>query len=490
MPEKLGEKHSAPASSPSREQGKQKQPKRTKQQQLSFMPRTKAKDLSTDMDMFKCVDKLFKETNGEPLEPLAHDYKEKIEIFESSIKLGFEKMESEEDEDVMKEIAKETDELAAQKNELVEKRRIQSMNISDVKNARKHAKEGYDYFKANQKAQTALEFQKIIRHADKLLFKINAEEEALKNQEKQVSTVVVLPEVTRQEPLSQRQVCGPTVEIEQHKTNAAIDEVFKPQERNDNGRKSIEKLKQRRKNESMVDFASDGSLKNAASLPMSVRYKYREKRGSGLFTKAEAFKTIERLEENKNWWLWTPIRLKNGSNSSHGVFRCKACSKEIFHLRNVKRHTETDTHVKAKEKKIKAIEMKAGPAKILQERVKKYIDVGVKTTTEEVKRRKAAVRAAAKANISMSALKDLEDTEYVDHSDAPPPSIGDVSNLADTTIPIVHLEDLEILRDILRPYNKEGDDRVKCLAYEHFSVIFDGTPSFAEAEVSIYHSSL
>ena len=101
MSEQLGEKHSAPAPSPSREQGKQKQQKRMKQQVISFMSRTKAKDLSTDMDMFKCVDKLFEETNGEPLEPLAHDYKEKIECFESSIKLGFEKIESEEDEDII-----------------------------------------------------------------------------------------------------------------------------------------------------------------------------------------------------------------------------------------------------------------------------------------------------------------------------------------------------------------------------------------------------
>lgn len=146
MPEQLGEKHSAPAPSPSREQGKKK---RAKQQQtkLSFMPRTKAKDLSADMDMFKCVKKLLEETNGEPLEPLAHDYKEKLELLQASIKLGFERIELEDDID---QIAIETDELVAKKDELVKNRKIHRENIADVKNARKHAEEGYEHFKAKQ----------------------------------------------------------------------------------------------------------------------------------------------------------------------------------------------------------------------------------------------------------------------------------------------------------------------------------------------------
>ena len=66
MSEQLGEKHSAPAPSPSREKGKKK---KAKQQQttISFMPRTKAKDLDSKMEMFKCVEKLIKETNGESI---------------------------------------------------------------------------------------------------------------------------------------------------------------------------------------------------------------------------------------------------------------------------------------------------------------------------------------------------------------------------------------------------------------------------------------
>ena len=84
MSEQLGEKHSAPAPSPSREQGKKKKAKEQQQTTISFMPRTKAKDLDSKMEMFKCVEKLIKETNGESLEPLANDYKEKIEFFQSS----------------------------------------------------------------------------------------------------------------------------------------------------------------------------------------------------------------------------------------------------------------------------------------------------------------------------------------------------------------------------------------------------------------------
>ena len=39
MSEQLGEKHSAPAASPSREQGKKKKAKKNQQTKLSFMPR-------------------------------------------------------------------------------------------------------------------------------------------------------------------------------------------------------------------------------------------------------------------------------------------------------------------------------------------------------------------------------------------------------------------------------------------------------------------
>ena len=46
--------------SPSREQGKQKQQKRMKQQVLSFMPRTKAKDLSPQQEKNAAIDEAFK----------------------------------------------------------------------------------------------------------------------------------------------------------------------------------------------------------------------------------------------------------------------------------------------------------------------------------------------------------------------------------------------------------------------------------------------
>ena len=496
MSEQLGEKHSAPAPSPSREQGKKK---KAKQQQttLSFMPRTKAKDLDPKLEMFKCVEKLIKETNGESLEPLANDYKEKLEFFQSSIKLCFVRMEIEEDDDIIEKIAIDTDELVAKKDELIAKRKIDHQNIADIKNAREHAKEGFDYFKLNQKAVIFSKFQKIMRNADTLLTKIIAQEEALKIQREESTVVVVLPEVTRQDPSAQREIGGPSnpdvieIDIQEQEEAAAIDTVFTPQAKNDAGRKSVSKLKQNAKKETKVEFGRDGSIKNAKTLPMDVRHKYRDKRGSGLFTRADAFKALKKFEDEiESWWMWTPIKLQDGSFSSHGKFGCKACSADIFHLRNIRRHIDSNTHTTAKETKERAVAKKLGPAKILQERLKKYIDIGAKITPEQIKRRKAAVRAAAKANISIAALKELEDTEYVNHSDNPPPSIGDCSHLASDAIPIVHVEDLIILRDILRPTkkagDKAGDDRVNMLAYKHFSVIFDGTPSFAEAEVSVF----
>ena len=39
-----------------------------------------------------------------------------------------------------------------------------------------------------------------------------------------------------------------------------------------------------------------------------------------------------------------------------------------------------------------------------------------------------------------------------------------------------------MLRDILQKKRSKSDTR-KVLAYDHFGVIFDGTPSFAEVEV-------
>ena len=70
-------------------------------------------------------------------------------------------------------------------------------------------------------------------------------------------------------------------------------------------------------------------------------------------------------------------------------------------------------------------------------------------------------------------------------------SIGHISHLADDVVPIVHEEDLQFLRTILLPRLKEGDKRRekdeidhrdKILAYENYSIIFDGTPTFAEFE--------
>ena len=59
-----------------------------------------------------------------------------------------------------------------------------------------------------------------------------------------------------------------------------------------------------------------------------------------------------------------------------------------------------------------------------------------------------------------------------------------VYHFTDFIIPLVNAEDLVIMKIILRPVNDhKNEDRANILKYDHFSILYNGTISFCEAEV-------
>ena len=132
-------------------------------------------------------------------------------------------------------------------------------------------------------------------------------------------------------------------------------------------------------------------------------------------------------------------------------------------------------------KRKKIAEGKIAPAKLLQQRVDAIIQCSRHISPEDTQHRIDAIRAAATSNIAISALEDLDASDFMCRHQTKHASLGHISHLANDVLPIVHIQD----KTILCPENKKNDTRSKILAYQHFSIIFDGTPSFAEAEVSV-----
>ena len=154
---------------------------------------------------------------------------------------------------------------------------------------------------------------------------------------------------------------------------------------------------------------------------------------------------------------------------------------QSYVFENILNHLKSPSHRKAAEEYSKR-ESSENSRPFLQERVDKKVMCARKISEDERIHRNDAVRAAAAANISFAALEIIENSNYKRRHELKPISLGHISHLADDFIPLVHEEDLAILRTILLPH-KKGTNRTRVLAYSHFSIIFNGTPSFAEAEV-------
>lgn len=189
-------------------------------------------------------------------------------------------------------------------------------------------------------------------------------------------------------------------------------------------------------------------------------------------------------QDELSWWIWTPVKLENNKISDYGEITCRACSSTMMHLRSITGHLASSHHKKAIVKKKKQLQHNEKPSIYLQNRIEKYITCPRIISKDEKQHRMDAVRAAVSANIPLVAMDEIEQSPYHQRFQEKSISLGHISHLGDDYIPIVFHEDLEILRIILKPWQKENDNRTKVLVYQHFSIIFDGTPSFAEAEVS------
>ena len=264
----------------------------------------------------------------------------------------------------------------------------------------------------------------------------------------------------------------------------AIDEVFEAQETNDNGRKSIAKARATRQK---IEFSQDGTaVLKALKLSIQTRLAYAgKKKGVGLFTKLQSFEFLKKKTTETKWWTWTPVKLKNNKLCNYGEITCRACNFTPMYLKSITDHLVMACHSENVEKKKKIAEGKMAPAKLLQQRVDAIIQCSRHISPEDTQHRIDAIRAAATSNIAISALEDLDASDFMCRHQTKHASLGHITHLADDILPIVHTQDIEILKTILCPANKKNDTRSKILAYQHFSIIFDGTPSFAEAEVSV-----
>ena len=116
------------------------------------------------------------------------------------------------------------------------------------------------------------------------------------------------------------------------------------------------------------------------------------------------------------------------------------------------------------------------PVRLLKQRVDAIIQCSRHISPEDTQHRIDAIRAVATSNIAISALEDLDASDFICQYQTKHASLGHISHLADDILPMVHIKDIEILKTILCPENKKNDTRSKILVYQHFSTIFDGTP--------------
>jgi len=279
------------------------------------------------------------------------------------------------------------------------------------------------------------------------------EEQAKNNQELAVlSSVITLEDVDEQ--------------IENSKL--AINSVLQPAERNDRGRVII-KLKNSKARKTYAPGTD----------------------GSGLFTEASVKAKVTEKNLNPKHWEWTPVDPKYADGKEGlGTVRCVCCNDRQYWKKYFQRHAANDSH------KINSLKYK----KDLETRDKKdenYRQPGIVNSftkllplksTEDKLFRRDAVRAAAQLNLPIAELAELQNTEWIRRWGKMDYSLGHESNLARNIVPIVRHEDLTIIRDILggkHPVGKGKYKKRKGIVYNHFSLIFDGTPTFAEAEVSL-----
>ena len=93
-----------------------------------------------------------------------------------------------------------------------------------------------------------------------------------------------------------------------------------------------------------VNFAKYESIryKNTVSIPTHERFKFKNRRGYGLFKKDDALDYLRKQTKVINFWIWTPIKLTNNTLSSHSELTCRACNAKTYYLRIIKDHLKTN----------------------------------------------------------------------------------------------------------------------------------------------------
>jgi hypothetical protein len=377
----IGIKHELPAPSSTTEQegNEKKQQCIMQQTKLSFVRQSDVKNLIPSLDLFQCIHDLHRNLNGNPIQ-LCSKMEAEICMLDNCIKNSIMSIHSGDlDYSAMNQIGKEAQKQVELRDKLRIKVQKTKKDIEDVRNARHYAKLAVSYFTEHEKPMLIVRFVELVNKANDLLMKIDAQAANNKKNCKEKDCArehsVEKDMTMNSKNIDTAEVVDITEsEIRQQVIKNAIDKTFNAQQGNDCGRKSLLISKVKSCEQVNIQFAKDGSIKNAVILPIHIRLKYKDRQGSGLFTKADAFKALKEYTENVNWWLWTPVKLEDNTLSSYGELTCKACSgAKMYHLRSVRDHLKTKKHQAALRKKQEALKTKTGCAKILQERVDKII---------------------------------------------------------------------------------------------------------------------
>ena len=378
-----------------------------------------------------------------PIKPKTdQDEKHKLELeeeYEEKMKLMEEAIENN-DESV------DVDELAAEaqvmKDELVElEDYLKSYNkiLNNAKQAREKAKLATNYWRKKD-PRLFVKWRSLVATLDKLLIHCDEEEKRIQAAEAEAVAVVM----------------------------QAVNEGNEEEEADDNTNGDVLEIIEINDDEGN-DGASDADDNEALELPKQARgeRKVRKKKGiapppgsSNLCSLAQFQTQLNGGRHGRKAKLHDQCLQWN-----NGIVNCLVCGVRIKKHYAMDEHCETDTHKKNLARK------ESGEKKRIQKVLDK-VDRSCKSTDIDdphMEFRTKALIAAARANISVSALVEICNGFVEEYSNR---TIGDPGDLLRVYAQPLLDTLLEEIRETIC-----GD-----ACYDEFSICFDGTPSFAEAE--------
>lgn len=366
-------------------------------------------------------------------------------------------------------------------------------DINFVIESRRDAQGAYSHWNSTSGgASRAVRFQAIVNKSNKLLAEYDKEEkqkrtdkkqkkkdalESQKSKRRKTTDVITIDE---EEEQAQEEFTIEQAKEARKEDKAATDANFTPAVPNDQGRKT-----------KPLSKASEKPTYEAG------------KDGSGLFTKSSIDKVIKENNLNKNHFEWKacePAQYYGKNREPLGRLKCMCCNEYQKWRKSLDRHVNSANHKKKAKADVERNNAKDNKMAYRQTSIDTSLKNTLPSLEDDLKHcRMDGIRAAASANITLTELADLEDSDWLKNWGHLEYNLGDENNLARDITHIVHEEDLATIRDILggkqhvaTEYVGTGNSRSsrrkykkrQGLNYQHFSLIFDGTPSFAEAEVS------